>query len=150
MMKVIFVKDLPGKGKKEEIKEVRTGYARNYLIPQGIAVEATGQNIRLLKDHEQMLEAKKKKVLSQAKEIRNALRDASITIDAKAGQDDKLFGAVTSEDIAEAIHKQKNVEIDKHQILIEQPIKKLGIYKIPIRFSEEVSGEVKIWVVREK
>ncbi|MBN1445083.1 MAG: 50S ribosomal protein L9 [Candidatus Omnitrophica bacterium] len=149
-MRVIFVKDFPGKGKKEEIKEVRTGYARNYLIPEGIAVEATEHNIRLLKNQEHMLEAKKKKILFHAKETRNALRDASITVNAKAGQDDKLFGAVTSEDIAEAINKQKNVEIDKHQILIEQPIKKLGIYKIPVRFSEEVSGEVKIWVVREK
>lgn len=149
-MKVIFIQDLPGKGKKEEIKEVRTGYARNYLIPQGIAKEATPQNVRKLQQQEKALEKKKIKISEQAKEIRHILKDASITINSKAGQDDKLFGAVTAENIASAIHEQLSVEIDKHQILIEQPIKKLGIYKIPVRLCEEITGEVKIWVVSEK
>jgi large subunit ribosomal protein L9 len=149
-MKIIFLKDLPGKGKREEIKEVRTGYARNYLIPKGIAVEAIPQNIKKLQNQEKVLEKKKEKIVEQAKEIRNLLKEASITINAKAGQDDKLFGSITSEDIASAIHQQMSIEIDKHQIIIEQPIKKLGIYKIPVRLSEEVTGEVKIWIVSEK
>lgn len=149
-MKVIFIQDLPGKGKKEDVKEVRTGYARNYLIPKGIAIEATPQNVQKLKNQEKSLEKKKQKIVAQAKEIKNTLKDASVTINSKAGQDDKLFGAVTNEDIASAIHQQLSVEIDKHQILLEQPIKKLGIYKIPVRLCEEVTGEVKIWVVSEK
>ncbi len=149
-MKVIFIQDLQGKGKREEIKEVRTGFARNYLIPKGIAIEATPQNIQQMKNQEKSLEKKKQKIVAQAREIRNALKDASVTINSKAGQDDKLFGAVTNEDIAAAIKQQLSVEVDKHQIIIEQPIKKLGIYKIPVRLCEEVSGEVKIWVVSEK
>lgn len=149
-MKVIFIQDLPGKGNSEEIKEVRTGYARNYLIPKGIAIEATPENIKHRKNQEKFFEKKKQKIITQAKEIKNALKDASVTINSKAGQDDKLFGAVTNEDIAAAIHQQLSVDIDKHQILIEQPIKKLGIYKIPVRLCEEVTGEVKIWVVSEK
>jgi len=149
-MKVIFIKDLQGKGNKEDIKEVRTGYACNYLIPQGIAIEATPQNMQKLQNQEKALGKKKQKIVAQAKEIKNALKEASITINATAGPDDKLFGAVTSEDIATAIHQQVSIEIDKHQILIEQPIKKLGIYKIPVRLCEEVTGEVKIWIVSEK
>ena len=149
-MKVIFIRDLQETGRKDEIKDVRTGYARNYLIPEGIAIEATGKNIMILKNQEQLLATRKKKMLSQAKDIKNALREESITINAKAGQDDKLFGAITSEDIAEAIRRQKNIEIDKHQIMIEQPIKKLGIYRVQIRLSEDITGEIKIWVVREK
>ncbi|HOL21253.1 MAG TPA: 50S ribosomal protein L9 [bacterium] len=149
-MKVIFIKDLQGTGKKGEIKEVKPGYARNYLIPEGIAIEATPENIRQMERQEQILATRKNKELTRAKEIKKALQEGSITISAKAGQDEKLFGAITPEDIAEAILQQKNIEIDKHQILLEQPIKKLGIYKVSIRTGENITAEVKIWVVREK
>ncbi len=149
-MKVIFTQENPGKWKREEIKEVSTGYARNYLIPKGLAVEANPQNIQQIKNQEKSLQKKRAKLILQANEVKKVLEDASITINSKAGQDDKLFGAVTNEDIAAAIKQQLSIEIDKHQIIIEQPIKKLGIYKIPVRLCEEVSGEVKIWVVSEK
>lgn len=149
-MKVILVQDIPGKGKRGEVKEVRTGYARNYLIPKGIAVEATTQNIQQMKNQEKSLQKKKEKIVAQAREIKNILKDASITINSRAGQDDKLFGAVTSEDIAVAIKQELSLDIDRHQIHLEEPIKKLGIYKIPVRLCEEVTGEVKIWVVSEK
>jgi len=149
-MKVIFIKDLQGTGKKGEIKEVKPGYARNYLIPEGIAIEATPENIRQMERQEQILATRKNKELTRAKEIKKALQEGSITISAKAGQDEKLFGAITPEDIAEAILQQKNIEIDKHQILLEQPIKKLGIYKVSIRTGENITAEVKVWVVREK
>jgi len=149
-MKVIFIKDLEGTGRKGEIKDVRSGYARNYLIPKGIAIEATPENIKQLEKQEQLFTIKKKKEFSRANEIKNFLEDGSITIDAKAGQDEKLFGAITPEDIAEAVLRQKNIEIDKHQILLEQPIKKLGIYKVSVRTGENITAEVRVWVVREK
>ncbi|MCM8830260.1 MAG: 50S ribosomal protein L9 [Candidatus Omnitrophica bacterium] len=148
-MKVIFIKDLQGAGKKGEIKEVKPGYARNYLIPKGIAIEATPENVRQLENREQQSTLKKKKELSRAKEAKNILQEGSITISAKAGHDEKLFGAITPEDIAKAVIQQKNLEIDKHQILLEQPIKKLGVYKVPVRTGENITAEVKIWVVRE-
>ncbi|MCX8081851.1 MAG: 50S ribosomal protein L9 [bacterium] len=149
-MKVIFIKDLPDIGKKGEIKDVKPGYARNFLIPKGIAIEATPENISQLEKQEQQLVSKKNKALSRAKEIKKVLQEGSITIAAKAGQDEKLFGAITPEDIAESILKQKNIEIDKHHILLEQPIKKLGIYKVSVRTGENITAEVKVWVVREK
>lgn len=149
-MKVIFIKELPGTGKQGEIKEVKDGYARNYLIPRGFAIEATEENIRRQERENEISSARKKKELTRAKEIKKIVEEGSITIMSKAGQDEKLFGAITAEDIAQALLEQKNVEIDKHQILLEQPIKKLGVYKVPVRTGENITAEVKVWVVREK
>ncbi|MDD3725649.1 MAG: 50S ribosomal protein L9 [Candidatus Ratteibacteria bacterium] len=149
-MKVIFIKDFPGAGKKGDIKEVRDGYGRNYLIPRGIAIEATPENLEKLEKQEQLLSARKKKDILRAKEIKNILEGSSITITSKAGQDEKLFGAITPEDIVDALLQQKNVEIDKHQVLLEQPIKKLGIYNVPIKTGENITAEIRVWVVREK
>ncbi|HDD64587.1 MAG TPA: 50S ribosomal protein L9 [Firmicutes bacterium] len=149
-MKVIFLKDFENKGKRGEIKEVKDGFARNFLIPQQIAIEATPSNIRMIEEMEKVAKRKREKKLKQAKEIKKKLKETSITINIKAGQDDKLFGAITSEMIAEAIKKQTNLEIDRHQIVLEEPIKKLGIYKIPVRLAEGIEGEIKVWVVREK
>lgn len=149
-MKVIFIKDLQGIGKQGEIKEVKTGYARNYLIPKGIVIEATPENIRQLENHEKLIAIKENKELSRAKEVKNILEKDSITISVKAGQDEKLFGAITPEDIRDAILQQKKLEIDKYQILLEQPIKKLGIYKVSVRTGKNITAEVKVWVVREK
>lgn len=148
-MKVIFLEDFGKEAKSMEVQEVRNGYGRNFLIPKGLAVEATPGNLKKLHEAMASAEKKKKKRVSQAKEIKNELKKLSITISAQSGQEDKLFGAVTQEDIAVAIAKEIDFEVNRHQILLEQPIKKLGIYKIPVRLSEEVIGEVKIWVVSE-
>jgi large subunit ribosomal protein L9 len=149
-MKVIFVKDIENHGRKGETKEVSDGFGRNFLIPKGIAMEATQQNIKKLKETEKIREKKRERKITQAKDIKNKLKEISVTIQAKAGQDDKLFGAVTSENIAEELKKQSNIEIDKHQFVLEQPIKKLGIYKVPVKLSENIEAELKIWVVREQ
>lgn len=149
-MKVIFIKDFESKGKKGEIKEVKDGFARNFLIPYGYAIEATEENIRILKEKEKQEELKKRKKIQQAKEIKNILKEKSISIPVKAGQDDKLFGAITSEMISEEINKQLHISIDRHQIVLEEPIKKLGIYKVPIRLAEGIEAELKVWVIREK
>jgi|LSQX01.2.fsa_nt_gb large subunit ribosomal protein L9 len=149
-MKVIFLQDVEGKAQKGDIKEVSKGYARNYLLLKGLAVEATEHNLNKLKKETELSKLKEDRKIVYAKEIKNKLKDVSITIFAKAGQDDKLFGAITSEDIASAIKQQTGVELNKYQILLEQPCKMLGIYKIPIKISEGITGEVKIWVVREK
>lgn len=147
-MKVIFIKDYGEKGKYGEIKEVKDGFARNFLIPFGYAIEATEKNIKIFKEKEKIEQLKRKKKIDNAKELREFLKDKSITITVKAGIDDKLFGAVTSEMISEEIKNQLNLEIDKHQINLEEPIKKLGVYKVPIRLTEGIEGEIKLWVVR--
>ncbi|MCM8772211.1 MAG: 50S ribosomal protein L9 [Candidatus Omnitrophica bacterium] len=149
-MKVLFIKDYKDKGKCGEIKEVKDGFARNYLIPYGYAIEATEENLKVFEERKKAQELKRKKIIEEAKKIINILKEKSVTIEAKAGRDEKLFGAITNEEIAEEIKKQFNIEIDKHQILLEEPIKKLGIYKLPIKFPEGLEGEIKVWVVRGK
>ncbi len=149
-MKVIFIKDYQNKGKCGEIKEVKDGFARNFLIPYGYAIEATEENIKFLKEKEMAEENKKKKKIEKAKEIKKIIEEKSITIQAKAGRDEKLFGAITNEIISEEIKKQLNLEIEKYQIILEEPIKKLGIYKIPVKLAENIEGELKVWILREK
>jgi len=148
-MKVLFLKDCD-RGRKGEMREVKDGFARNYLIPAGLAVEATEGAVRRWQEQERAAAARKAKRIAQAEELRDRLRRASITISAKAGQDDKLFGAVTADDIARAIREQAQITIDRHEIQMDQPIKKLGIYKVPVRLTEHVVGEVKVWVVSEQ
>jgi len=149
-MKVIFVKDFEGKGTRGEIKNVKDGYARNYLIPSGYALPATKENIKTIEARKKIEENKKEKRKRMAIETKKALNKVSITIRTKAGQDDKLFGAITSEIIAEELKNQAKIEIDRHQIILDEPIKKLGRYKIPVKLGEEVEGEIKLWVVREE
>ena len=147
-MKVIFVKDFEDKGKRGEIKDVKDGYARNYLIPSGYALPAIKENIKIIEEMIKVEEKKKEKRKKMAIDIKKALNKSSITIRVKAGQDDKLFGAITSEIIAEELKNQTEIEIDKHQIVLDEPIKKLGRYKIPVKLGEEVEGEIKLWIVR--
>jgi len=149
-MKVIFIKDYQTKAKKGEIKEVKEGFARNFLIPYGYAIEATEENLKILEEKERREEEKKKKKIEYAKEIKNILKEKSLTIQAKAGMDEKLFGAITNEIISEEIKKQLNINIEKHQIILEEPIKKLGIHKVPIKLGENIEALLKVWVVREK
>jgi len=149
-MKVVFFKDHGVQGKKWEVKDVKDGFARNFLIPQGIALPAVPQNLKRIDEEKKKIESRKRKKASQAHEICEALRKVSLTIASKAGQEDKLFGAVTAEDIVKALQEQANIEVDKHALVLEQPLKKLGIYKIPVRLSEDVEGELKVWVVGEK
>ncbi|HDN97743.1 MAG: 50S ribosomal protein L9 [Candidatus Omnitrophota bacterium] len=149
-MKVLFLKDLEGKGKEGEVKEVKDGFARNYLIPRGIAVEATEENLRKFEEKKRIEEYREKKRLTIAKDIKKKIDKLSLTIKAKAGQDDKLFGAITSEDISKEIKKVSGIDIDKHQIVLEEPIKKLGIYKIPVKVDEKVTAFLRIWVIKEE
>jgi len=149
-MKILFLKDLDKVAKRGDIIEVKNGFARNLLIPKGIAVAATGVHLKQFEEQQKTTETRQQKRVLYAQDIRNKLSKTSITIPTKAGQDDKLFGAVTSDDIAKAIFDQVQVEIDRHEILLDQPIKKLGIYKVNVHLTADVKGEVKIWVVREQ
>jgi len=148
-MKVVFLQDVPGQAGKGEIKEVKPGYARNYLLPRGLAAEATESVLKQLKKQEEQKRLQAKKRRLQAEEIRRKLEKTSITIRVRAGQDDKLFGAVTAEDIATAIKEQTGIEIDRHQVILDQVLKKLDIYHIAVQLGENVEAEVKVWLVRE-
>ncbi len=148
-MKVIFLKDVQGIARARDVVDVNTGYARNYLIPKGMVAEASPGNMAKLEQELKATEKRRSKKVADARDLKNRMKDISITITAQSGQEDKLFGAVTQEDIVSEIQKESGIELNRHQVLLEQPIKKLGIYKIPIRLCEEVTGEIKVWIVSE-
>jgi large subunit ribosomal protein L9 len=147
-MKIILMKDVVSLGKEGDIVEVREGYARNYLIPKGFACEASDRNVRKIEEIKKRVAQKREKAIKEAEQLARKLNKLSITIETKAGEEEKLFGTVTTEDIAQAIKTQHDIDVDRHQIYLEEPIKKLGIYKVPIHLIEGINAELKVWVVQ--
>ncbi|MDX1701053.1 MAG: 50S ribosomal protein L9 [Melioribacteraceae bacterium] len=147
-MKVILRKNYDQLGKIGDLVEVKDGYARNFLLPRQIAYIATKGNIRALEEEKQQLAKREVKELEAAKETATELENVSITIPVKVGEEDKIFGSVTSQMIADAL-KEKNYNIDKRKIDLEEPIKALGIYSVNIKLHNDVNAVVKTWVVRE-
>jgi large subunit ribosomal protein L9 len=148
-MKVIFKQDVKGQGKKGEIKEVSEGYARNFLIPRGLAVEANESNLKTLKAMEKSAELKEQKRLQEALELKATLEALEIRIPAKAGEGGKLFGAVTSKQISDFLDK-KNIDIDKRKIEMNDPIRSLGVTQVPVKIHPKVTAMLKVHVVEEK
>ena len=145
-MKVILIKDVDKLGKKGDIKEVSEGFGRNFLFPQRLVMEATKSNIKLIeegkKKEAKMFAAKK----SEFEALADKINKLTVTISKQVGEEDKMFGAVTSEEIAEAI-KAQGVEIDKRKIDTE-PIKTLGTIEVPVRLHPEVTAKIKVIVVK--
>jgi len=148
-MKVIFLKDVKGTAKTGEIKEVSEGYARNFLISKGLAKEANQSNLNDFKQQEKSKELKAQKDEDEAVVLGAKLKDAQVTIYAKAGEGGKLFGAITSKDIAEQMKKQHNVEFDKRKILLTDPIKTLGTITVEVKLHPKVSTKISV-EVKEK
>ncbi|HOJ30574.1 MAG TPA: 50S ribosomal protein L9 [bacterium] len=149
-MKIILIKDIKGLGQEGDVCEVKDGYARNYLIPRGLAIEANEKNIKKVEEIKRLVALKREKLLKEAEALQKKLNKISITIEAHAGEEEKLFGSVTAEDIAISLKNQHDVEIDRHQIHLEEPIKKLGIYKIPVHLIGEINAELKVWIVEKQ
>lgn len=147
-MKVILRKNYDQLGQIGDLVEVKDGYARNFLLPRQIAYIATKGNIRALEEEKHQLAKKEIKELEAAKVTASELENVSITIPVKVGEEDKIFGSVTSQMIADAL-KEKNYNIDKRKIDLEEPIKALGIYSVNIKLHNDVNAVVKTWVVRE-
>ena len=139
-MKVIFNVDVKGQGKKGEMKEVSEGYGRNYLLPRKLAVEATADNMNALRLKE------KAKALENAKQLESVV----VKIAAKAGSAGKLFGAVTSQEISDALKEQYGIEIEKQKIVQTEPIKSYGSYEVKCKFGYEINGVIHLLVVEEK
>lgn len=146
-MKVIFNEDVKGQGKKGELKEVSSGYARNYLLPRKLASEATADNLNAFKLKEKAKAAQIAKEKAQAAEYAEKLSAVQVTIRAKAGANGKLFGAVTSQEISEALKEQFGMEIEKNKIVQPEPIKAYGSYTVKVKLGYEISGNVKLLVV---
>jgi large subunit ribosomal protein L9 len=147
-MKVILRKNFDQLGKVGDVVNVKDGYARNYLIPRQIAYQATAGNIRALEEEKKQIVKKEAKELESAQKLASELEKISITIPVKVGEEDKIFGAVTHQMIADAIN-EKGFEIDKRKIDITEQIKALGIYTVSVKLHPSVNASVKTWVVRE-
>jgi len=147
-MKVILRQDVESLGTVGDIVEVKDGYARNYLIPQGIALKADKNSIRILEAEQRRLQLKVSKDKRNAEKLAEQLSHVSCTATVTVGEEDKVFGSVTTQDIANLL-KDKGFEIDRKRIQLAEPIKALGIYTIPIKLHAEVEAKIKLWVVKE-
>lgn len=146
-MKVILLQDVKGQGKKGEMKEVSDGYARNYLIPRNLAAQATADNLNALKIKEKAAAAKAAKEKAIAEENAKKLEGVQVIIRAKSGGSGKLFGAVTSAEIAAALKEQFDIDIEKNKIVQSEPIKTYGSFTVKAKLGYEVSGNVNLLVV---
>ena len=149
-MRIILIKDVKNLGTQGDVVEVKNGYASNYLIPRGFAIEASKENLRKVEEIKKATVARKERLLKEAEALRKQLNRISVTVEARAGEEEKLFGSVTADDIVNSLKNQHDIELDKHQIKIEEPIKKLGIYKIPVHLIGEINAELKVWVVQKQ
>ncbi|MBM7641911.1 50S ribosomal protein L9 [Streptococcus loxodontisalivarius] len=147
-MKVIFLQDVKGKGKKGEIKEVPSGYAQNFLIKKNLAKEATSQAIGELKGKQKSEEKHQAEVLAEAKALKVELEkeDTRVQFTEKVGPDGRTFGSITAKKIAEELEKQFNIKIDKRHIELAQPIRAIGLIEVPVKLHKEVSAEIKLSV----
>ena len=145
-MKVIFLEDVKGKGKKGEIKEVPTGYAQNFLIKKNLAKEATTQAIGELKGKQKSEDKAKAEILAEAKEIKVMLEkeDARVNFTEKVGPDGRTFGSITAKKIAEELKKQFGIKIDKRHIVLDHPIRAIGLIEVPVKLHKEVTSEIKL------
>lgn len=145
-MKVIFLKDLKGQGKKGEIKEVSEGYANNFLFKQGIAAPASQGNIKTLEVQKQSELKKKEKEKADALALAETLKDITLELKGKAGEGGRLFGSITTKQIAEELEKQKKIVIDKRKMHLDEPIRTLGTVNVPVKLHPEVSGVLRVRV----
>ncbi|NOX88942.1 MAG: 50S ribosomal protein L9 [Calditrichaeota bacterium] len=147
-MEIILRQDYEGLGKTGDIVKVKDGYARNYLIPKGIAYIASKENRKRLENDLKVRSWRQEKEKRIAEEFAKKLESVSCTIPVQVGEEDKLFGSVTSQNIADALSAQ-GFEVDRRKIQLDEPIKSLGIYSVPIKLHPEVQAMVKVWVVKE-
>ena len=144
-MKVILREDVDNLGKAGEVVKVADGYGRNYLIPRQLALTADVRNMKALEHDRLVIEKRAKKARKTAEDIAASISGMSLSIAARAGEEGKLFGAVTSRDIAEALDA-KGIKIDKKAVQLEEPIKQIGDYKVKIRIASEVVSEISVSV----
>ena len=147
-MKVILIKDIANLGEIGDELEVKDGYARNYLIPKEIAIPATKSALRILEEKKKEKARLEQKLIEEYKELAEKMKDLSCTISVEAGEEDKLFGTVTNDMIADTL-KAEDIEIDKRKIVIEEPIKTLGVYNVDVNLHPEVKAQLRVWVVKK-
>jgi large subunit ribosomal protein L9 len=148
-MQVILTQDVKGQGKKGQMVNVSDGYARNFLLPKGLATEATKSNINVLKGKKESLEFKIKTEETEANRIVEQMKQIEVVIKAKAGDNGKLFGSVTSKDVADALTEQHHIKLDKKKFVMPDGIKVLGITDVTVKVYTGISGTLKVNVVKQ-
>lgn len=146
-MKVILLDNIKGVGKKDEVINASDGYARNFLFPKKLAVEANAENMSKLKNKQASVQHKKDVEKDKAEEIAKRLKDITLTIKVKAGENGRIFGGVTSKEISENLKQQYKIEIDKKKIVLNEAIKNLGVFNVSIKLFEGVVGNLKLNVI---
>jgi len=147
-MKIILREDIESLGQAGDTVTVKAGYARNYLIPQNLAYPATRSFSRVFAEEKKLRDNRDARATAQAEQLAAKLGNLSLETSVKVGEEDKVFGAVTAADIAELL-AAKGYEIDKRDILLEEPLKALGIYNVPVKVATDIKAEVKVWVIKE-
>jgi large subunit ribosomal protein L9 len=147
-MKVIFIKDMKGQGKKGQVKEVSDGYAANFLLPRGIARPATEGNMKTLENQNAAEEKRKQEEKEEAQVLGKKLEETTIQLKAKAGEGGRLFGAITSKQIAEVVSKT-GIKLDKRKIELEEPIRTVGVTQMTVKLHPEVKATLKVQVTEE-
>ncbi|MFM8566972.1 MAG: 50S ribosomal protein L9 [Gemmatimonadota bacterium] len=147
-MEVILRQAVDNLGHPGDIVEVSLGYARNFLLPRGVAFEATPGNKKRIAQEKERLEAAENARRAAAQTIADRLAEVSLTFSAKVGEEGKLFGSVTANDIAHQLEAQGFTEVEKRMIDLHEPIKALGVYKVPIRLHADVKPEITVWVIK--
>ncbi|MEJ8304960.1 50S ribosomal protein L9 [Saccharibacillus sacchari] len=147
-MKVIFLKDVKGQGKKGDVKEVSEGYAQNFLFKNGVAKPATDGNVKTLENQHAAEEKRKENEKQEAVELGKKLEEVTVQIKAKSGEGGRLFGAITSKQIGEALSKQ-GFKVDKRKIELEEPIRTLGVTQVPVKLHKDVKATLKVQVSEE-
>ena len=145
-MKVILLQDVRGQGKKGELVTVSDGYARNFLFPRKLAQEATADNVNTMRMNDKAKREKEQKAREEAAELSVKLRELTLTVWAKGGGAGRLFGSVTSQEIADALKEQEKIELDKRKIVIDEPIKMVGLYTVKVKLGFEINAPLKVEV----
>lgn len=143
-MKVILLQDIKGKGKKGQMVELSDGYARNYLLPRKLAVEATADNINTMRMNDKAKLEKEQKARAEAAQIAAKLKDITLTVRAKGGGAGRLFGSVTSQEVADALKAETGIDLDRRRILIDEPIKTVGLYTVKCKLGYEINANLRL------
>ncbi len=147
-MKVILRDELEGRGKTGDVIEVKSGYARNYLIPRNLAIPASRGNLRAIDEVKSQKDTRDKKRRRDSEKIKIRIEKLSLTAEARVGEDEKLFGSITAQNVADLMAKE-GVTVDRRSIDMPEHIKSLGVYTVPVKIEADVVANVKLWVVKQ-
>ena len=145
-MKVILTQDVRGQGKRGQMIEVSDGYARNFLLPRKLAQEATADNINTMRMNDKATQERQAKERAEALDLRNRMKDMTVVVTAKGGGAGRLFGSVTNTEVSEALAKQAGVQLDKRKIVLDEPIKSVGVYTVKCKLGYEINADLKVEV----